>query len=161
MDRLFLFAAPLTLIAYASLVARLVELAPVRVASGALAAATATIAIAVAPTHVDRIAHPVYFAVGKQIIADVDSMSRGEPVYVAARSFPLWIFYTTNWNAPDVDRLRWQPRSLGQGHRHTTMRLHGRVRDSIRPSCWRAATVGEPRSYACQRVGSIARLRDH
>ena len=129
MDRLFLFAAPLTLIAYASLVTRLVELARVRVGSGALAAATATIAIAVAPTHVDRIAHPVYFAVGKQIIADVDSMSRGEPVYVAARSFPLWIFYTTDWNAPDVDRLRWAASIAGAGApAHNNAPPRGRAR---------------------------------
>jgi hypothetical protein len=71
--------------------------------------------IVAAPRHVERIRHPVYYAVGKQVIADVDSMSRGEPVYVAARSFPLWVFYTTDWRAPDESRLRWAASIAGAG----------------------------------------------
>jgi hypothetical protein len=73
----------------------------------ALAAVAAAVAIVSAPIHIGRIAKPVYFGVGKQIVADVDSMSRGDAVYVAARSFPLWLFYTTDWTHPDVERLAW------------------------------------------------------
>jgi hypothetical protein len=129
MDRLFLFAAPLTLVAYASLLARLVEIAPARVTGAALVAACGALAIAVAPTHVERIRHPVFFAVGKQIILDVDSLSRGEPVYVAARSFPLWVYYTTNWDAPDAARLAWAASIGGAGApAHNNAPPSGRVR---------------------------------
>ena len=107
MDRLFLFAAPLTLIAYASLVSRLVDVVPASKRSGALAAACGVFLLATAQTHVERITRPVFSAVGKQVIADVDSMSRGDAVYVAARSFPLWMYYTTDWQNPDGERLKW------------------------------------------------------
>lgn len=129
MDRLFLFAAPLTLIAYASLVAYVVELAPVRARNASLAAACGAFTIAVVPTHAERIAHPVFFAVGKKIIAEVDSMTRGEPVYVAARSFPLWIYYTTDWRAPDTARLQWAASIAGAGApAHNNAPSRGRAR---------------------------------
>jgi hypothetical protein len=150
MDRLFLFVAPLTLIAFASLVARLVELAPPRVTNVALAGACAALALVVAPTHADRIAHPVYFAVGKQIIADVDSMSRGEPVYVAARSFPLWVFYTTDWRAPDTARLEWAAsiaRAGAPAHNNAPSRGRARAeegRSLVRTYRGRTEIVGVP-----------------
>jgi hypothetical protein len=81
----------------------------------ALLATCAAIAAIVAPTLIRRIRQPVFYAVGKQIIADIDSMSKGDAVYVAARSFPLWIYYTTDWTAPDVDRLKWAASIGGAG----------------------------------------------
>ncbi|MGH7505699.1 MAG: glycosyltransferase family 39 protein, partial [Longimicrobiales bacterium] len=30
-----------------------------------------------------------------------------EPVYVSAAAIPAWLFYTTDWSAPDRERLRW------------------------------------------------------
>jgi hypothetical protein len=150
MDRLFLFAAPLTLIAFASLVARLVELAPPRVTNIAMAGACAALALVVAPTHVDRIAHPVYFAVGKQIIADVDSMSRGEPVYVAARWFPLWVYYTTDWRAPDMGRLEWAAsiaRAGAPAHNNGPSRGRARAEETrslVRSYRGRTEIVGVP-----------------
>jgi hypothetical protein len=150
MDRLFLFAAPLTLIAYASLIARVMEFAPSRAANASLAAACGALAIAVAPTHVERIAHPVFFAVGKQIIADVDSLSRGEPVYIAARSFPLWVYYTTSWNAPDMARLQWAASIGGAGApAHNNAPSRGRARIDVpsslaRPYRGRMEIVGTP-----------------
>ena len=129
MDRLFLFAAPLTLTAYAALLARVVALEAKRMVGTKLIGVCAALAIVVAPAHARRIAHPVFYAVGKQVIADVDSMSHGEPVYIAARSFPLWMFYTTDWRAPDVERLRWAAsiaRAGGPAHNNAPSR--GRVR---------------------------------
>ena len=115
MDRLFLFAAPLTLIAYGSLAARALELIPERARVPGLVAVSAALALAVAPTHIRRVKQPVFYGVSKQVIADVDSMSRGDAVYVAARSFPLWLYYTTDWENPDVDRLRWGASIAGAG----------------------------------------------
>jgi hypothetical protein len=129
MDRLFLFAAPLTLVAYASLVAWVIESAPTRARSIALAGVAAVLALIVAPTHVRRVANPVFYGVGKQVVADVDSMSRGEPVYIAARSFPVWMFYTTDWRAPDEGRLRWAASIAGAGApAHNNAPSRGRVR---------------------------------
>ena len=129
MDRLFLFAAPLTLIAYAALLAWVIDLEPKRTIGPKLIGVCAILALIVAPTHARRIAHPVFYGVGKQVIADVDSMSRGEPVYIAARSFPLWMFYTTDWRAPDVERLRWAASIAGAGGpAHNNAPSRGRVR---------------------------------
>ena len=151
MDRLFLFAAPLTLIAYASLLASVVELVPTRVVAAALATACAALTLAAAPTLARRISHPVFYAVAKQVIAQVDAMSnKREPVYVAARSFPLWVFYTTDWNAPDAERLRWAAtiaRAGGPAHNNAPSR--GRVRpdearDLTRAYRGRVELVGTP-----------------
>jgi hypothetical protein len=65
--------------------------------------------------HLERITAPVFYGVGKLVVADVDSMSRGDPVYVAARSFPLWIYYTTDWKRPDRERLGWAASIAGAG----------------------------------------------
>ena len=114
-DRLFLFAAPLTLTALAVVVAELTERVPVEGRAYAQLATCAAMAAIVAPTLIRRVRQPVFYAVGKQIIADIDSMSKGDAVYVAARSFPLWIYYTTDWTAPDVDRLKWAASIGGAG----------------------------------------------
>jgi hypothetical protein len=139
MDRLFLFAAPLTLIAYGSLIALVVEIEPKRALAARLAGACAALALLAVPAHVRRIAHPVFYAVGKQVIADVDSMSRGEPVYIAARSFPLWVFYTTDWRAPDAERLRWAASIAGAGGpAHNNAPSRGRARPDESRSLARA-----------------------
>ena len=128
MDRLLLFAAPLTLLAYASLVARVAELVPQASRTSALAAACGSIIVAAAPTHARRVANPVFYGVGKQVIADVDSMARAEPVYVTARTFPLWVYYTTDWRNPDVERLRWAASIGGAGApAHNNAPPRGRV----------------------------------
>jgi len=129
MDRLFLFAAPLTLIAFGTLTARATELVGAPRRAVALAVACCAIVLSAAGTHARRLANPVLYGVGKQIVADIDSMSRGEPVYIAARSFPLWIFYTTDWRAPDERRLRWAASIAGAGAAaHNNAPSRGRVR---------------------------------
>ena len=39
----------------------------------------------------------------------------GEAVYVAARGIPSWVFYTTNWEKPDRDRLAFYARAASDG----------------------------------------------
>lgn len=131
MDRLMLFAAPLTLIAYAAAVARAVDLTPSRIRPAALVGVGGMVALANARTHATRIAQPVFSGVGKDVLADVDSMSHGDPVYLAARSLPLWVFYTTDWRAPDRERLAWAA-SIGRsgGPAHNNAPPSGRVRRS-------------------------------
>jgi hypothetical protein len=115
MDRLFLFAAPLTLTALAVVIAALIDRARVERRAHALVAACIGIAAIVGPVVVRRVTQPVFYAVGKQVIADIDSMSKGDAVYVAARSFPLWVYYTTDWSAPDSERLEWAASIGGAG----------------------------------------------
>jgi hypothetical protein len=115
MDRLFLFAAPLTLTVLATSVAGLIDRARADRRVYALAATCAAVLAIAAPTLVRRVRQPVFYAVGKQIIADIDAMSKGDAVYVAARSFPLWVYYTTDWSAPDVERLKWAASIGGAG----------------------------------------------
>ena len=74
MDRLFLFAAPLTLMAYASLLAWVVDLPPTQAGAATLAAACSALALTAAPTLMSRISHPVFYAVGKEVIAQVDAI---------------------------------------------------------------------------------------
>jgi hypothetical protein len=151
MDRLFLFAAPLTLIAYASLVACALELVPQGRRSMAIAVAATALALSVAPTHARRIRQPMFYGVSKQVIADVDSMSRGDPVYVAGRSFPLWLYYTTDWSNPDLDRLRWGASiSAAGGPAHNNAPSRGRSVRGVeavllsRPYRGRVELVGLP-----------------
>jgi hypothetical protein len=133
MDRLLLFNAPLVAVGLAALLAFVVDLASSRARSVALAGACVALALVAGPTHVRRTIHPVFYAVGTQVIADVDSMSRGEPVYVAARSFPLWIFYTTDWRSPDTARLSWAASIAGAGspaHNNAPSRHHVRIEEA-------------------------------
>jgi hypothetical protein len=39
----------------------------------------------------------------------------GEAVYVAARGIPSWLFYTTNWEKPDRNRLAFYARAASEG----------------------------------------------
>jgi len=150
MDRLFLFAAPLTVIAYASLLAWVVDLDPRRALGARLASACAVVALVASPAHVRRLSHPVFYGVGEQVIADVDSMSHGEPVYIAARSFPLWVFYTTDWRSPDAERLEWAASIAGAGgpaHNNAPSRGHVRpeeARTLARAYRGRIEIVGTP-----------------
>lgn len=38
-----------------------------------------------------------------------------EPVYVSVEALPAWIFYTTDWSRPNIDRLRWFASNAGSG----------------------------------------------
>jgi len=157
MDRLFLFAAPLTLTVLAVVVAALIDRARADRRAYALAASCAAMAAIAGPTLVQRAKQPVFYAVGKQIIADIDSMSKGDAVYVAARSFPLWVYYTTDWAVPDTNRLKWASSIGGAGapaHNNAPSR-GGRVRPYeatrlARPYRGRMEIVGLPtgRQYA-------------
>jgi hypothetical protein len=43
----------------------------------------------------------------RQVIADLARANAAQhPVYVNARGIPVWLFYTTDWQAPDLVRLR-------------------------------------------------------
>jgi len=76
--------------------------------------------------------------------------SQREPVYIAARSFPLWVFYTTDWSAPDEARLRWAAtiaRAGGPAHNNAPSRGRARsdeARELTRRYRGRLELVGTP-----------------
>jgi len=115
MDRLYLFAAPIVLLGLSVLVRVASEQSTTRWRHPVFAALALFVAAVTAEAHVERVTAPVFHGVGKQVVADVDSMSRGDAVYVAARSFPLWIYYTTDWKSPDRERLAWAASIGGAG----------------------------------------------
>jgi hypothetical protein len=86
------------------------------------------------PAHVRRVAHPVHYAVGKQVIADVGAMTRGDPVHVAARSFhlgcskrPIGVRLTRRvspghhpWESSSVVACAWSWSGAGEARWRTT-----------------------------------------
>ncbi|HEX6048656.1 MAG TPA: hypothetical protein VFZ21_05290, partial [Gemmatimonadaceae bacterium] len=151
MDRLYLFAAPLVLIGLGAFAAGVLAFAPEARRRVGLIAICVGVALYGVETHVERVRNPVYFGVGKQIVADVDSMSRGDPVYVAARSFPLWVFYSTDWERPDTARIAWAAGIAGAGkpaHNNAPSRRRrvepGEARLLVREYRGRTEVVGLP-----------------
>jgi Dolichyl-phosphate-mannose-protein mannosyltransferase len=52
----------------------------------------------------------------RPVVQELSSQWRdGEAVYVFHRVVPAWLFYSTNWSAPDLRRLAWAMRVSGPG----------------------------------------------
>jgi hypothetical protein len=52
----------------------------------------------------------------RPVVQELSSQWRdGEAVYVFHRVVPAWLFYSTNWSAPDLRRLGWAMRVSGPG----------------------------------------------
>jgi hypothetical protein len=43
----------------------------------------------------------------RPLVAYYERSGGGAPIYIFANSIPAWVFYTTDWRAPDRERLRW------------------------------------------------------
>lgn len=52
---------------------------------------------------------------GRDGIRRMLAVRRGEPVYLLASSVPAWVFYSTDWAAPDTARLTWYAK-MGSGN---------------------------------------------
>jgi len=106
--RLMLFAFPaLIVLAVAGLGLALARLGPVWHNSGLLTI-TLLVVLPLVTASVVRVLTlepPGHFA---QLVSDVERQRRpSEPVYVFARSLPAWIYYSTDWAAPDTMRLKY------------------------------------------------------
>ena len=51
----------------------------------------------------------------RAIVRTWEAAGADEPVYVSARGLPIWTFYTTDWSAPDLERLGFLERVAGPG----------------------------------------------
>ena len=129
--RLILFAFPaLIVLAVAGVGGALERLGPAAHRVGLVAA----IVLVVLPLELASVVRtlalepPGYFA---QLVRDVKRERKpSEPVYVFARSLPAWIYYSTDWAAPDTARLHYLvglAGAGGAGFENTPAR--GRVRE--------------------------------
>src|SRR5207249_1781877 len=58
------------------------------------------------PLDIALVAHPTAFENVRPLVREFERQSAvGEPIYVFAASLPAWVFYTTDWTAPDTARL--------------------------------------------------------
>ena len=107
-ERLGLFAIPLFLLAAGAAVVAVLERAvpSQRVRDFALVLIVTLVVFIEYPDRVELESNFGYEPT-RQLVHDFERTSSNEPVYVFARGVPAWIFYSTDWGAPDLARLRW------------------------------------------------------
>jgi hypothetical protein len=107
-DRLVLFLAPLLFMVYSAALVFLIRWLPGRARSTASLALVLLLLAWRAESVLDFVAHPpMTSGDSRAVIGQTEQRNHGEPVYLYAEGVPLWIFYTTDWRAPDRARLRW------------------------------------------------------
>lgn len=116
--RLLLYAAPLIvvlvavgLVALAQWLARRVSWLPPRRTLGLflLPPSVLTLSLAIDPPEATGFSKEEI----RSLVAEVESQADADPVYIYHRATPAWVFYTTDWSAPDTMRLRWAARVAG------------------------------------------------
>lgn len=113
-SRLVLFLAPLLFFAAGSACAALAQLAPPSVRPVALA-----VILSVPPilqrSDLALLGHPTGND-GTLIMIEHVEWRRGDaPIYLVRNAVPGWIYYTTNWHAPDTARLNWIAHLISSG----------------------------------------------
>jgi hypothetical protein len=105
--RTILFAIPMTIIALAAGMAWLADRLPRSGRTAALALSGVAWLTPAFGADVDRIALPQLPEAARPVIDEFNRLHRGnEPVYIFGHGVPAWLFYTTDWTAPDTLRLR-------------------------------------------------------
>lgn len=105
--RLVLFLAPILFFATAVGVVAVVQLVPSRARAAAMALAVCLpFAVQLVPLR-QTAGRPSGNDDTPAVISDVQSRAHGEPVYLSHNSVPGWLFYMTDWHAPDTARLSW------------------------------------------------------
>src|SRR5579883_389780 len=106
--RVDLFVTPLLILILAAAAVALVDHMPVRRRGQAHAALVVAVLLAGAHSARDWFARvqPAYEPT-RDLARVVTAAPPEEPVYVYAAALPAWIYYSTDWRAPDTARLRW------------------------------------------------------
>lgn len=104
--RIMLFAAPSVTACVAGGVVSLIEQLPRRrQALAAGVACTALLGLAL-PLDLTLAFHPLVFEHLRPAVVELERRSGfREPIYVFTAALPAWTFYTTDWRAPDRERL--------------------------------------------------------
>jgi len=100
------FAAPILVLMAAGGIAWFHARLPARVRTPALALLPLLAAGPAARDDVAGVRAPFQGENARRLVAVYrDSGSSKEPIYVSAKAIPAWVFYTTNWDRPNEDRL--------------------------------------------------------
>ena len=114
--RLMMFASPLLVLMAAASIGWLAGLVRDRWRTVVAIAATAVVAVPMATGTWRALRAPWRGEDAPALLKAFDDRPRtGEPVYIGARAIPSWIFYTTNWEKPNRDRLEFYARAAGNG----------------------------------------------
>jgi hypothetical protein len=104
-DRLFLFAAPILALLFGAAVAQVIHHVPFRF-RGTVATILALLlgSLLIAEGY-EGVTRPKASG-GRELVHQI-AASRHTPVWLTRSSAPVWVFYTTDWHAPDTTRLDW------------------------------------------------------
>jgi hypothetical protein len=108
--RLLVFATPLFFLMYGAAFDQSSSRPPRLVKTSPTAWAVIVFGVIAAITTLIPAAWPYQWEESRPLVRLVQASKPSIPVYVYASGVPAWAFYTTDWAAPDLPRLRW----LGQ-----------------------------------------------
>jgi hypothetical protein len=116
LPRLMSFAAPLLLLLLAAAVAAVVEALGSHARRSVLLAAGLTATGLLAAPRVQDARKPWRGEEAAELVAAFRQRPRAvEPVYISAAGIPSWVFYTTNWEKPNRERLAFYARAATAG----------------------------------------------
>jgi hypothetical protein len=114
--RMMVFAAPLWILMAAGALAAVASRLRARVRPAVLVAAGLLCLAPLVKARVGEAQNPPQGEDARTLVAAFrERPASGEAVYVAARGIPSWVFYTTNWEKPDRDRLAFYARAASDG----------------------------------------------
>lgn len=109
-DRFLLFAAPLLFFIYASALWWAATMFPPRARAPAVAAAVVLLTLWGYPAALEEGVHPQRRRETKTPLHAIEARAPDAPVYLFTPRVwcdgSVWAFFTTDWNAPDTERLR-------------------------------------------------------
>lgn len=126
--RLMVFASPLLILMAGGAIAWLVAVLRPRARVTLLAAAGLACAAPMARQRLEDARTPFLGEDAASLVAAFREANRNpyEPVYVGARGLASWLFYTTDWKAPDRDRLAFYARAASSGESFENAPSRGR-----------------------------------
>jgi Dolichyl-phosphate-mannose-protein mannosyltransferase len=114
--RMMVFASPLLVLLAAAAAAQIAAWLEGRVRRGFVVAASVLLAGPMAMSRLEDARLPYRGEDAAALVAAFRERPRlKEPIYVAARGIPSWVFYTTNWNEPNRERLAFYAGAAGSG----------------------------------------------
>jgi hypothetical protein len=114
--RLMVFASPLLVLVVSGAVAWLVQILGQGSKRWLLAGLGALCLPPMAWARLEETRHPFMGEDAASLVQTFrEKRHANEPVYVSAKGIPSWMFYTTNWNDPDRERLAFYARAASSG----------------------------------------------
>jgi hypothetical protein len=114
--RLMVFASPLLVLMAAAMIGGVAALARERWRTAVAMVITVAVTAPMASGAVRALRAPWRGEDAPALLKAFDDRPRtGEAVYIGARAIPSWVFYTTNWDKPNRERLDFYARAAGDG----------------------------------------------